>query len=50
MSHLQLCLTFVTLQVLECHRCESNFELLHYLHHEQANYAKTLCTKCQYLV
>jgi len=40
MSHLQLCLTLGTLQVLECHRCESNFELLHDLHHEQANNAK----------
>jgi hypothetical protein len=50
MSHLQLCLKFGTLQVLECHRCESNFELLHDLHHEQANNAKILCTKCQYLV
>jgi len=37
MSHLQKCLTFGTLQVLECCKWELNFEVSHDLYHGQEN-------------
>jgi hypothetical protein len=45
MAYLQLCLTFSTLEALECHTCELSYEFPHDLHHGQATNEQTYIQK-----